>query len=81
MTQPGSLRDSSLSFVNTAATSASCATFAIQVTARTTIRRLFLVDAFPFYRREKIFNQYGLVAIRARGDHSDPCPCFLFNEA
>ncbi len=39
ITQPGSLRDSSVNLEKTAATSASRPTFAIQVTARTTIMR------------------------------------------
>src|SRR5271163_3001535 len=37
MAQPGSLRECSVSFSKSAATSASCPTFAIQVTANTTI--------------------------------------------
>src|SRR5579863_2480112 len=37
MAQPGSLRDCSVSFSKSVATSASCPTFAIQVTANTTI--------------------------------------------
>src|ERR1039458_4251945 len=47
MTQPGSFRDSAESFSKVAATSDSRPTFAIQVTANTTIRRSVLFRAAP----------------------------------
>src|SRR5271169_1639738 len=82
MAQPGSLRDCSVNFSNSAAQSASCPTFAIQVTANTTIVSLLPAhrsageDILGFLRRRlqlrnEIIHQDGVVAVRAGGDHAD----------
>src|SRR5215469_731014 len=47
MAQPGSLRDSSVSFVKRSATSFSCPTLAIHVTTSTTIARSVVLSCQP----------------------------------
>src|SRR5215831_2267083 len=91
MEHPGSLRECSVSFSKSAATSASCPTFAIQVTANTTIS-LLLTRACPageailgFLRRclqlcSEVVHQDGMVPIRSRGNHPDLCAGFLRDE-
>src|SRR3979490_3116717 len=92
MTQPGSLRDSAVSFSKSAATSDSRPVFAIQVTASTTI-------IAPFFRlsvsgsscrplnwlqgqlAHKIRHQDRLLTIGAGGNHADARSRFLFNES
>src|SRR5580692_530149 len=81
MAQPGSLRDCSVNFSNSAETSASCPTFAIQVTANTTIvsllpRRLAGEAILSFFRgrlqlRSEFIHQNRMVAIWAGRDHAD----------
>src|SRR5689334_2215518 len=91
MAQPGSLRECSVSFSNRAATSASCPTFAIQVTANTTIVRSLPAGRsageviLGFLRgclqlRNEFIHQDGMVAIRSGGDHADFCAGFLLDE-
>src|ERR1700686_4615520 len=88
MAHPGSLRDCSVSFSNSAATSASCPTFAIQVTANTTI--VFApypdksrgYDILDFLRRclqlrHEFIYQNRVIAIRPGRNHADLCAGFL----
>src|SRR5580704_4637427 len=81
MAQPGSLRECSVSFSKSAATSVSCPTFAIQVTANTTIVLLLrrgkcAGEAILGLLRGRLqlsnefVNQDGVTAIRSGGNHS-----------
>src|SRR5215831_7436652 len=92
MEHPGSLRECSVSFSKSAATSASCPTFAIQVTANTTISLLLAGDCsageaiLGFLRRclqlrYKVVHQDGMVPIRSRRNHPDLCAGFLRHES
>src|SRR5215470_8427754 len=91
MEHPGSLRECSVSFAKSAATSASCPTFAIQVTANTTISLLLARASLAgeailgllrcgLQLRYKVVHQDGMVAVRPRGNHSDLCAGFLRHE-
>src|SRR5438034_7393176 len=91
MAQPGSLRDCSVSFSNSAATSASCPTFAIQVTANTTIVSLLPAfrsageDILDFLRGglqllDEIIHEDRMVAVGAGGDHAHLRARFLLDE-
>src|SRR5271169_4672873 len=84
MRQPGSLRDSSVSFAKIGGTSASCPAFAIHVTAKTTIVRsllshpdnwksiLFAGRGCLQLRREFI-HENNLVPVRPGRHHADLC--------
>src|SRR6202034_781668 len=89
--QPGSLRDCSVNFSNSAATSASCPTFAIQVTANTTIVSLlppswsFGEAILSFFRgclhlRNEFIHKDRMTAVRTGRDHASPRTCFFLNE-
>src|SRR5271156_1788047 len=89
MMQPGSLRDSVVSRSKIAITSDSRPTFAIQVTANTTIRRSVLFLSVKLVSRRqalqaqlayKIGNQDRLLTIRSRGNHSHPRPSFFLDK-
>src|SRR5882672_2512688 len=94
MTQPGSLRDSAVSFSKSAATSDSRPAFAIHVTASTTIRRSVLalavvlrsdsgrraLDWLKAQLAHKIRHEDRLLAIRAGGNHSNSRSGFLLDE-
>src|SRR5450759_5404064 len=89
MRQPGSLRDSAESFSKIAITSDSRPTFAIQVTANTTIRRSVLslsVDlgscrwALQAQLAYEVGDPNRLLTIGARGNQSHPRSGFLFDE-
>src|SRR5690242_12741580 len=88
MTHPGSLRDSSVSFENRAATSASRPAFAIQVTASTTILdpllSLGLCPRFAVLHRlqfgEELVNKNGFFAAWAGGHHANACARLACNE-
>src|SRR5579859_3921867 len=82
MEQPGSLRDCSVNFSKSAATSASCPTFAIQVTASTTIVLTPLVQqgdgeailgfsGGSVQLRKEAVEQNGVTTIGPGGDHPD----------
>src|SRR5579872_1538273 len=81
MEQPGSLRDCSVNFSKSAATSASCPTFAIQVTANTTIVSLLPANwsfgeaILGFFRGalqlgNEFIQQDRVVPVRSRGNHA-----------
>src|ERR1700691_2964239 len=89
MRQPGSLRDSSVSLENTADTSVSRPTFAIPVTARTTIvRSVFLL--LPLYlgsSASQIAQSFGklvdkdcLFPPRSGGNYPNAGSALLFDE-
>src|SRR5271165_917974 len=90
MAQPGSLRDCSVSFSNSAETSASCPTLAIQVTANTTIVRSFRggsagEDILGFLRgrlqlHNEVVYQNGVVTVGTGGNHADLGSGFFFDE-
>src|SRR6266404_4217543 len=93
MTQPGSLRDSAVSFSKSAATSDSRPVFAIQVTASTTIIAPFLrslsvlgssyraLDWLQAQLAHKIRHQDRLLTIGPGGNHADTRSRFLFDES
>src|SRR5512146_302047 len=88
MAHPGSLRDSSVSLENRAATSASRPAFAIQVTASTTILdpllslgfcpRLAVLHRLQF--GEELVNKNGFFAAWPCGNHADARASFSRNE-
>src|SRR5215471_12585094 len=86
--QPGSLRDSPVSFENRAATSASRPAFANQVTARTTILDALLSPGlgprFAVLHRlqfgAELVNKNGLFTTGPGGDHGDACTRFPGHE-
>src|SRR6266849_6248481 len=85
--QPGSLRDSSVSFENTPTTSASRPTFAIHVTASTTIARSVLDFSLPCSQSGqllkfccKLIQEYGFLTPRSGGDHADACSALPLDE-
>src|ERR1700676_416602 len=91
MAHPGSLRDCSVNFSKSAATSASCPTFAIQVTANTTIVSLlpaswsFGEAILGFFRghlqlRNKIIDEDRMAAIGAGRDHANLRSGLLLDE-
>src|SRR4029077_8630899 len=89
MAHPGSLRECSVNFPRTAATSASCPTFAIQVTANTTIACSFptaegepgraILGFFCGYLqlRNKVVHQDGVVAVGPGRNHPYLRPRFF----
>src|SRR6476646_8678612 len=86
--QPGSLRDSPVSFENKAATSASRPAFAIQVTASTTILDALLsaglCPRFTVSHRlqfgEELVNKNGFFTAGPGRDHPDPRTRFAGDE-
>src|SRR6266576_3306877 len=92
MTQPGSLRDSAVSFSKTAATSDSRPVFAIQVTVKTTIHRSVLAlsvcwsganrraHGLQAQLAHKIRHQDRLLAIRPSGNHTHARSSFFLDE-
>src|ERR1035437_4414216 len=91
MAQPGSLRDCSVNFSKSAATSASCPTFAIQVTANTTIVSLLPASwsvgeaILGFFRgrlqlRNEFIHKNRVAAVRTGRDHPDLRSSFLLDE-
>src|SRR5690349_8618877 len=89
MWHPGSLRDSSVSFENRLATSASRPAFAIQVTAKTTIALLRVLSSssrllFLTRRRFELVGEFidqdGLFAVRPRRNHAHSRPGLLLDE-
>src|SRR5580692_1723960 len=89
---PGSLRECSVNFPRTAATSASCPTFAIQVTANTTIACSFptaegepgraILGFFCGYLqlRNKVVHQDRVVSVRPGRNHPDLRSRFFLHE-
>src|SRR5262252_7421822 len=91
MEHPGSLRECSVSFSKSAVTSASCPTFAIQVTANTTICLLLARQVLPgkvilgflcrhLQLRNKVVHQNGVVAVWTGGNHAHPGTSLFFDE-
>src|ERR1700686_528026 len=91
MAQPGSLRDCSVNVSKSAATSASCPTFANQVTANTTIVSLLHanwsigVAILGFFRgrlqlRNELIHKNRVAAVRTGRDHPDFRSRFLLYE-
>src|SRR5579864_3329303 len=92
MAHPGSLRECSVNFPRTAATSASCPTFAIQVTANTTIAcSLPTAEGEPgrailgffcgyLQLRSKVVHQDGVIAVRSGGNHPHLRSRFFLHE-
>src|ERR1700722_9316645 len=91
MAQPGSLRDCSVNFSKSAVTSASCPTFAIQVTANTTIVSLlpaswsFGEAILGFFRghlqlRNEFIDQNRMAAVWPGRDHANLRSGLLLHE-